>query len=158
MIIGEFGARFIVEDSTAVVLEVGVSIKVDGVRSIFVDGISIDISRDFLVSTDGSNNLGFVKLAAISVTSGVWVVSFQAISSLSKKGIESTVNPSTVAVTSTTVNEHLFGEGNEVISGSSPGSFCTSYGGESPAASTAGLILDGVKDSFVSPIPCVWGT
>ena len=61
MIIGKFGARFIVKDSTAVVLEVGVSIKVDGVWSIFVDGISIDISRNLLVSTDGGDNFGFVK-------------------------------------------------------------------------------------------------
>ena len=109
MIVGEFGARFIVKDSTAVVLEVGVSIQIDGVRSIFVDGISIDISRYLLVSTDRGDNFGFVKLATISVTGGVGVVSFQAISSLSDKGIESTVDPSTVAVTSTTVNEHLFG-------------------------------------------------
>ena len=109
MIVGEFGARFIVKDSTAVVLEVGVSIQIDGVRSIFVDGISIDISRYLLVSTDRGDNFGFVKLATISVTGGVGVVSFQTISSLSEEGIESTVDPSTVAVTSTTVNEHLFG-------------------------------------------------
>merc|ERR1712126_653416 len=95
MIVREFGARFIVKDSTAVVLEVGVGIKVDRMRSL-------------LVSTDGGDNLGFVKLATISVTGGVGVVSFQTISSLSEEGIESTVDPSTVAVTSTTVNEHLF--------------------------------------------------
>merc|ERR1712126_475172 len=53
MIVREFGARFIVKDSTAVVLEVGVGIKVDRMRSIFVDGIRIDISRNLLVSTDG---------------------------------------------------------------------------------------------------------
>merc|ERR1719334_2080973 len=100
-------------------------------RSIFVDGISIDISRNLLVSTDGGDNFGFVKLATISVTGGVGVVSFQTISSLSEEGIESTVDPSTVAVTST-----------------GPCSFSTSYGGESPTASTACLILDGVKDSF----------
>merc|ERR1712126_623916 len=108
MIVREFGARFIVKDSTAVVLEVGVGIKVDRMRSIFVDGISIDISRNLLVSADGSDNFGFVKFATISVTGGVGVVSFQTISSLSEEGIESTVDPSTVAVTSTTVNEHLF--------------------------------------------------
>merc|ERR1712126_685957 len=108
MIVREFGARFIVKDSTAVVLEVGVGIKVDRMRSIFVDGISIDISRNLLVPTDGGDNFGFVKLATISVMGGVGVVSFQTISSLSEEGIESTVDPSTVAVTSTTVNEHLF--------------------------------------------------
>merc|ERR1712227_830616 len=89
--------------------------------------ISIDISGNLLVSTDGSNNFGFVKLASISVASGVGVVSFQAISSLSEKGIECTINPSTIAVTSSTVNEHLFGEGNEIISSTGPGSFSTSY-------------------------------
>merc|ERR1719433_1049956 len=106
MIVRASGAGSIIKNIAVVTLEVTVGIDIDSMGSIIVntfsksiDAFTFDIHK--VISRDADNR--GERFAAISIVSSIW-----AITSLVNDSVKGTISPSTVTVSSSTVNQHLF--------------------------------------------------
>merc|ERR1719270_9523 len=157
MVIRSVGAVGIFEDSIVIMTPVVVDIYVNCMRSIIVNTISKGISA-FIMNIDEivarNTDSRSERFAGVAIGGMVGIISFSTISSFPDNGIKTIIGPSSITITLSTINQHLFREVNFVISGHSPNTFNRSNRCKSPTTSTRLLISDSSHNIF--PIVGVW--
>ena len=103
-----------------------------------------------------AGDLEFIGLFwTLLISSSVWVLSFSgdtAINNVLESEIHQTTLTASVTVCTWTIAQFLLGQTLKSLTGNSKSRFDSSDCGECPTWTTLTLVLDGVDDTFISPI------
>lgn len=138
-----------------VTLEVAVGININRMRTVVIDTCRQSVYALILNIHEvvaGDRNHRCEAFATMPIMSGVRIVLFPAIPALLDDSVEGSICPSTIAVPSTTVNEHLFRENFRGNPSDSPLSLHGANGTKSPTGSTLTLVFNSTQHVFIPPI------